>query len=199
MPTEGIIEFLLYIAPGYIAIQLIRSRWPVEKRDNFHDIATSVIMGVVILSALKWIDSHRLNYFFESNLTDFPSLRFILGIVLFGSITGGVIIGLKEIGNMLSKRAKYLKFLAPGTDSVWVNINGKDNKDWALVYLDDGSIYLGWISIYTFNPNHQNQEFLLSRAKRLYENLDEMYEIDGCGIYLNTKDVKRIEFRTGDD
>ena len=82
---------------------------------------------------------------------------------------------------------------------MWVDVNDRTNKDWAIVYLDDGSIYLGWISNYTFNPNQQNHDFLLSNAKRLYDNLMVMYEIDGCGIYINTRDVKRIEFRSGLD
>lgn len=199
MPIENIIEFLLYIAPGYIALQLYRSYWPVEKKDSFHDIALSVIYGVTIITILKWTDRHWFNYHFESNLSGFPSAKFLFGILIFGVILGGLFIGQRELRSYLSKQAKFLKFLSPGNDAIWVKINDRTNKDWATVYLDDGSIYLGWISNYIYNPHQQDQDFLLSRAKRLYDNLEVMYEIDGCGIYLNTRDVKRIEFRSGSD
>ena len=89
MPIENIIEFLLYIAPGYIAIQLFRFHWPVEKKDSFHDIALSVISGVAIISILKWTDKHWFNYFFESNLSGFPSAKFLSGIIIIGLISGG--------------------------------------------------------------------------------------------------------------
>ena len=199
MPVENIIEFILYIAPGYLAIYIIRSRWPVEKKDSFHEIALSVISGVGIISVLKWTDIHWFSNFFESNQSGFPSLKFLLGIFIFGVITALLYIGQRELRNFLSKQAKFLKFLSPGNDSVWLDITDRSNKDWAIVYLDDGSIYTGWISNFTYNPNHQNQDFLLSQAKRLYENLEVMALIDGCGIYLNTRDVKRIEFRSGED
>lgn len=199
MPIENIIEFLLYIAPGYVGIQLYRSRWPVEKKDSFHNIASSVILGVIIISILKWMDSHWFNYYLESNNPGFPGIKFLTGIFFSGLISGGLLVGQRELRNYLSKKSKFLKFLSPGNDAIWVKINDRTNKDWATVYLDDGSIYLGWISNYIYNPNQQDQDFLLSRAKRLYNNLEVMYEIDGCGIYLNTRDVKRIEFRSGSD
>jgi hypothetical protein len=197
MPIQDIAEFLFYIAPGYIAIRFLRWRFPVRERDSFHEIASSVVLGVLIISLLKWIDQEFLNYLFESNKSGFPSLIFLLAIVGFGIISGIILIFLNKFRFYLAKNVKLLRFLSSGIDPVWLKLNDPDNQDWAIVFLDDGSIYSGWISNYTFNPNYQEQDFLLSRAKRHHENLCVIYEIDGSGVYINTRDVKRIEFRKG--
>lgn len=75
-----------------------------------------------------------------------------------------------------------------------MTVNSPDNKDWAVIFLDDGSIYSGWISDYRFDPDSSDQDFLLSKAKRVDDDLSPMYEINGIGVYLNTRNVRRIEF-----
>jgi len=62
------------------------------------------------------------------------------------------------------------------------------------VYLDDGAIYLGWIKEYTFDPDVESNDFLLAGAKRVDDNLNTTYLVNGQGVYLNTRNVKRIEF-----
>jgi hypothetical protein len=68
------------------------------------------------------------------------------------------------------------------------------SPDWAVVFLNDGSIYMGKIDYFTFDPNADNQDFRLVNARRVNENLEEMYSVTGVGVYLNTKDITRIEF-----
>jgi hypothetical protein len=63
-----------------------------------------------------------------------------------------------------------------------------------VVYLDDGSIYLGWIKDFTFDPDADDNDFLLADAKRVDDQLAEKYAVTGRGVYLNTRNVKRIEF-----
>jgi len=74
-----------------------------------------------------------------------------------------------------------------------VKVNRPSN-DYAVVYVDDGSIYLGWIKDYTFDPDAEDNDFLLADAKRVDEQLKELYSITGRGVYLSTRNVKRIEF-----
>ena len=42
-----------------------------------------------------------------------------------------------------------------------------------MVYLDDGSIYIGYIYEYRFDPDCDDQDFVLSDAKRVDEDLNE--------------------------
>ena len=69
---------------------------------------------------------------------------------------------------------------------------------WAVIFLDDNSIYLGFIGTYRYDPDATDQDFLLAKAKRVDENLNVQYEIDGLGVYLNTRNVKRIEYYQGE-
>ena len=63
------------------------------------------------------------------------------------------------------------------------------------MYLDDGSIYLGIIRQYRSNPNDQDQDFLLAKAQRVdSDKLQPLYPVTGQGVYLNTRNVKRIEY-----
>jgi len=55
---------------------------------------------------------------------------------------------------------------------------------------------LGWIKDFTFDPDAEDNDFLLADAKRVDDQLTAQYIVTGRGVYLNTRDVKRIEFIT---
>lgn len=95
---------------------------------------------------------------------------------------------------MHEKLSNRFSFLEIPSQSLWKKIISSSNQDWVAVFLDDGAIYLGWIREFSANPNYENQEFLLKYAARVDENLEFVYEVTGIGVYLNTKNVKRIEF-----
>jgi Family of unknown function (DUF6338) len=70
----------------------------------------------------------------------------------------------------------------------------QQSTEYAVIYLDDGAIYLGWIKEYTFVPDAESNDFLLAGARRVDEHLNTIYLVNGQGVYLNTRNVKRIEF-----
>jgi hypothetical protein len=131
------------------------------------------------------------------DVTTIPGLRFTVAIFVSGVIAGLLLIGQVEFRNFLSREIQLLRWLSSGTNSVWLKINNARNEDWVIVYLDDKSIYTGWISNYTYDPNYQDQDFLLSKASRLREDLSLLYKVNGAGVYLNTRDIKRIELIKG--
>ncbi len=196
MPTQNLIEFILYITPGFIAIAIFREKYPAKERASFVEISSCVIYGLLIISILNWMDKNIFNFYFESNLSGFPSFRYTIAILSSGIIGGLVAIGITEFLNFLSEKL-HIKFLHKDTDTIWQFINSNDQKDWVIVFLSDNTIYLGWISKYCYDPNNQSQEFLLSHAKSVTSELKTKYEVDGLGVYLNTKDVKRIELVKG--
>ena len=199
MPTQNLAEFILYIAPGYIAIRILRWIIPVKDRDTFHDIASSVVLGVVIISLLQWLDDEFPCLRLSSDTNSVPGMRFLFAILISGIVTGFLVVCLKKLIDLISRKVRKLNWLSSGIDTVWARLNDRDNQDWVVVYLDDGSIYNGWISKYTNNPNFQEQDFLLSKAIRVNEDFETIYKIIGAGVYLNTRDVKRIEFIRPDD
>ncbi|MEZ4271721.1 MAG: DUF6338 family protein [Myxococcota bacterium] len=85
----------------------------------------------------------------------------------------------------------------PDPISTWVVINAERPTEWALVVLDDGTRYLGWISNWTFDPDAPNFDFLLKSAKRVDEHLNIQRVIDGRGVYVRSEKLHHIEFFAG--
>lgn len=197
MPVKDLLEFILYVVPGFVALELYRASYPAKERNQFAQIAWSIILGVFIFTFTKWVDENFLENVLQSRKEGFPSNRFIFSLLLVAFVTGGGMILLHFLRFQLSTLHNKLSFIAPDPQSIWAKINLRTNEDWAVVLLNDGSIYIGWISLYTYDPNTENQDFLLSKAKRVNEKLNTKYIIDGQGVYLNTRDVKRIEFVKG--
>jgi hypothetical protein len=125
-------------------------------------------------------------------------LAFILGLLTAGVIWGFLLAGFNLMRLVLSDKIRFLQFIAPDVQSIWAKVNGAQATDWAVIFTDDGAIYMGWIKEFTYDPDADNNDFLLSRAKRLNEDGSLRYEVDGQGVYLNTKNVKRIEFVKGE-
>ncbi len=195
MPTENLTQFILYVIPGFVSFAIYKAYYPRKDRDTFIEVTNSIIAGIVILSLIKWIDRTAFNYFLYTNTTGLPGVRYSFALIIAGLLTGFLMVMQVKARSCLSRKFKVCKFLTPGFSTVWLKVN--DNRDnWAIVYLDDDckTIYRGWISELTHDPENDHQEFLLSRAARIDENLKVIYTINGLGVYLNLRDVKRIEF-----
>jgi len=171
--------------------------YPAKKKDTFFEASCCVIVGLILINLLKWMDRYWFNNYLYSDVSTLPGIRFSIAIILIGILGGVLAIGIVEFGNWLSKLSRRLNFLSKNNNSIWEYLNNKSQKDWVVIFLDDQSIYSGWIRRYNYDPETENQEFLLSHAARVDENLKTLYEIDGIGVYLNTKYVKRIEYIKG--
>ena len=201
MPTIRLIEFFLYLVPGFIALEIYRARHPAKKTSDFTRATWSVVYGVVIYAAVRWVDDILFSGSLRGNTSDtdvFPNAGFIIILFLVGICVGLLQIGTDAARFHLGTRINRLGWLTPGYISIWSRINAPTNNDWAVVFLRDGATYIGSIAEYSFDPNAEDQDFLLSNAKRVDEQLNEQYSIDGLGVYLNTRDVRRIEFLQGE-
>ncbi len=196
-PVEHIAEFIVYAMPGFLALHIYRSVYPVKGLSEFLQVAWSLIYGVVLASFVRGLDARYLGHKLHSADDGFPRLAFIIGLLAAGAIWGFVLAGFNWIRLILSGRFRLLQFVAPDVQSIWAKVNGTQASDWAVVFTDDGAIYMGWIKEFTYYPDADDNDFLLSRAKRLNEDGSLLYEVDGQGVYLNTRNVKRIEFVKG--
>lgn len=197
MPTEHLFEFVLYVIPGFLSVEIYRSIYPAKQKSEFAQIGWSILFGVLIVVSVKWIDKKFFSNQLYSNIQEFPGMRFTAALFVGGVIVGIGRVLLHFIRFQLSQRFKLCRNISPDPQSIWAQINQPNNKCWAVVFLEDNSIYMGYISKYTFDPDNTDQDFLLGEAKRVDENLVEKYTIDGIGVYLNTRDIKRIEFMKG--
>lgn len=196
-PVEHVAEFLVYAMPGFVALHLYRTVYPVKRLSEFLQAAWSLIYGVVLASIVRGIDAKYLGQRLQSAAEGFPRLSFILALVVAGIAWGLVLVGVNKSRTLLSGRFQALHFIAPDVQSIWARVNQSRVTDWAVVYTDDGAIYMGWIKEFTYDPDADDNDFLMSKAKCVDENLRVKYEIDGQGVYMNTRNVKRIEFVKG--
>jgi hypothetical protein len=135
---------------------------------------------VVLASIVRGIDARYLGSELHSADDGFPRLAFIIGLLAAGVIWGLVLASFNWIRLVVSNKVQLLQFIAPDVQSIWAKVNGTETADWAVVFTDA-----------------DDNDFLLSRAKRLNEDGSLLYEVDGQGVYLNTRNVKRVEFVKG--
>jgi Family of unknown function (DUF6338) len=192
-PAEHLVDFLVYVMPGFIALQLFRAKYPAKKLSEFLQVAWSLIYGVILATLIRGLDGRFLRGRLQSNTAGFPASSFVIALALAGLFGGIVLIGLNYARFFAAARWPRWEGIAPDPKSIWAKVNRPTN-DYAVVYVDDGSIYFGWIKDFTFDPDAQDNDFLLADAKRVDEQLIEKYSVTGQGVYLNTRNVKRIEF-----
>ncbi len=197
MPVNTIADFLLYIAPGFIATFIYYAQFPAKERSTFTQAAQSVVWGIVIVMAIKLADQHILSFALRTNQDGMPSIPLTMTLLAAGVAAGYLGALQLWIRTALARRWYPLRWLAPPPDSIWQYINEPAVRDWAVVHLDDNSTYLGWISRYRRDPDTSEQDFLLTHARRVDDHLKELYRVDGIGVYLNTRHVSRIEFLRG--
>ncbi len=197
-PVEHVAEFIVYAMPGFLALHIYRSVYPVKGLSEFLQAAWSLIYGVVLASFVRGIDARYLDHRLHSADDGFPRLPFILGLLTAGVVWGFLLVGFSRVRLFLSDKVRLLGFIAPDVQSIWAKVNQAHSTDWAVIFTDDGAIYMGWIEEFTYDPDAEDNDFLLSAAERLNDDFTSRYKVDGQGVYLNTKNVKRIEFVRGD-
>jgi hypothetical protein len=192
-PVEHLADFVLYIMPGFIALQLYRAKYPVKKLSEFLQVSWCVIYGIVLASTVRWVDRRFLSGLLHSDDAGLPWLRFVIALAVAGLLLGTLLIAVRWTRFTLSSNYTPLNWLEPDPQSIWRRVN-QSSTEYAVVYLDDGAIYLGWIREYTFDPDAESNDFLLAGARRVDDQLKTIYLVNGQGVYLNTRNVKRIEF-----
>lgn len=197
MSISDLTEFILYVLPGFIALQIYHKIYPAKQKSDLIYISWSIILGIVITNIILLIDKNYLGKQLYPELTEFPGFLFILCIIASGIVFGLLFSLSHELRYKIGIKYGW-KFLIPDSLSIWAKINQKWNKDWAVVYLEDKSIYLGNIKYYSYDPNNSDHDLLLGQAKRVDNELKVQYKINGIGVYINTRDIKKIEFLAGE-
>ena len=208
---SNILSILVFLIPGFIARELLLSAFPARKQSTVHTVVWSIVYSFILLIALhlvgKCCNVESLDFILKNN-NAFKPLSIVI-LILSGIVLGVFLIALAEArfhiyrfcneslltDEWQSKIYPYTKYIGipPDTGSIWAEINSLTDGYHAVVFLDDNSIYRGWIGKYTYDPNVPDHDFLLSGAVKIDEDFVELYKIEGPGIYMNTRNVKRIE------
>jgi hypothetical protein len=163
-------EFVLYVLPGFIALEIFHAFYPIRERSDIIHISWSIVYGLMIASLIKLMDARVLSGWLHSSDSGIPSTLFTLSLVVAGILVG-LARSLLHLIRFRLGNTHRLKFLLPDPQTIWAKVNHPSVKDWAVVYLDDGSIYMGYIKSYTNDPRGNDQDFLLSGARRIADDL----------------------------
>lgn len=87
-PVEHVAEFIVYAMPGFMALHIYRSVYPVKGLSEFLQAAWSLIYGVVLASFVRGIDARYLDHRLHSADDGFPRLPFILRFADCGRCMG---------------------------------------------------------------------------------------------------------------
>ena len=152
---------------------------------------------MILVNLVKWIDSRYLSNLLGSEKNGFPCFEFTITLIGSGVLLGLLLILFVYLRRFFSKKWKILNYLEFHHDTIWQEINDKNQQVWAAVFLENDVIYLGWIKGYTFEPESKDYEFLLTHAKKVNKDLTVEYEVKGIGVYFQLSNVNRIELLTG--
>ncbi|MCY4360865.1 MAG: DUF6338 family protein [Gammaproteobacteria bacterium] len=198
IPFNEAIGLLLYLAPGFLAMQLYRVSYPAKRMSQFENVAWSIVHSFIILLGLagtSWIfDNNDFNPF---NLTRDASIQPKTILVL---LIGGVVWYLFLVG--FYRLRKFIPFLPdPDSQAIWpvVATHAPDDELWALVRTKQGIYYFGWLDKYSFDPAAENHEFVLRPAYLLDAELAVRRDLKQGGVYLNTRDIESFEMIPGNE
>jgi hypothetical protein len=196
MQFDNIAAILLYVLPGFLAWEIYYSYFPAKKKSDFGEIAWSIIISIALYTIVKITDSKlKLNLFQDGSV--FPRVRTIIILFILGAIFGAILIGIRTLRFYCANRFLTLSFVKPQEKSTWAAINSKKESSWACIKTTDGTMYLGYISLWKYDPNDTEYDLLLSQARKVDENLDTIYEISGEGVYIRSQNITTIEFYSG--
>ena len=163
IPFNEAIGLLLYLAPGFLAIQLYRVSYPAKRMSQFEHVALSIVYSFIILlglAATSWIfDNNDFNLF---NLTRDASIQ---PMTIFVLLIGGFVWYIFPVG--FYRLRTLIPFLPnPDPQAIWpvVATHAPDDELWALVRTKQGIYYIGWLEKYSFDPAAENHEFVLRPA-----------------------------------
>src|SRR4051812_8226793 len=109
----GLVEFLLYIAPGFLARQIYLSVYPGKKTDDYHQIGWTVLYSIWIVTSIKAADTYFLSHALHSDAPGMPYARFIIVTQLTGVAMGLALVGNRMLRYYLASQFQWLQSLAP--------------------------------------------------------------------------------------
>ena len=198
-PFNEAISLLLYLAPGFLAMQLYRVHYPAKRMSQFESVAWSIIHSFIVLLVLagtSWIFDYKDLYLFNLARDDAPIQPETILILL----VGGLVWYFFLIGFYRLRR--LIPFIpAPDSQVIWpvVTNYAADNELWTLVRTKQGIHYFGWLDNYSFDPAAEHHEIVLRPAYLLNADLAVRRDLKQGGVYLNTRDIESLEMIPGDE
>ncbi|MFM2172790.1 MAG: hypothetical protein RLZZ54_717 [Cyanobacteriota bacterium] len=197
-------DFIALVAPGFVAVEVFRSAYPAKTRSDKSNLYLYVVYSLICATILSLLSHHSSISSFSLQVPAKGSSFYPFLLLAVGWLVGQACIFCYWIRHLIPRKCDSLRWLRPDPQSTWNRINDDLDDQWVYVFLKDGSIYVGQIRFWNFDPDSPNQDFFLDRARRVDERLDprgqksakwkERYLVE-TGVYISTAEVSRIEFQ----
>lgn len=192
---------LVFIIPGFLALEVYRFLLPTKKRNTFERLLESIFLSYLIYGlflGINWLlcAIRKTN----NNVTTDQLATSTIYIILLMSIIIGIALALISKSALFKnamKRVFNISIIEHPT--VWNAVLQRKDSAWVRVYLDnDRIIYIGWLDKYSCNPNDDVREiYLTSYQSYSYDEpehpIDNFIEIDTNGVLINADRISRIE------
>jgi len=196
VPFGDVFVLLLYLLPGFLAIQIYRKKHPAKQASQFEVVVWSVLHSFIVLLLLAGASYtfglSSLNLLEQSGSSKIGATS-IMVLLAGGSLWGFVLIG----SHWCRTKLPFLR--SPDPLAIWPVAAARvaRNQLWALVRTKEGRLYLGWIEKYSFDPSMEDHDFLLRPAYLVNEDLEVERDLERGGVYLNTRDMESLEMIPG--
>lgn len=186
MPFSDVFNILLFIIPGFITNRVFTNHFPGVKDSDLGRIVSSIIYSLLCLGVACFI--------FKICGSDFTLesgkiISFeVFALLLISYLFGWLLILLENL------KRKYFKSKIR-EQSVWAYLNKQREDSWVVVHLKSNDKYLGWMKNWKFDPNNPNEfDFLIADARKVDSEWNEIYKIDGEGVYFVSSEISHIEY-----
>ena len=196
LPFGDAFVLLLFLLPGFLAMQIYRARYPAKRLSQFEVIVWSVLHSFVVHLGIAGFalvlgrsDLDLLNH--GTNSSIHPST---IAVLLGGGIVwGAVLVAFHWV------RVKLPFLPSPDSLAIWPLAAGGSAEDelWVVARTKQGAVYLGWVEKYSFDPTAEDHDFLLRPAYLVDPDLNVERDLTKGGVYLNTRDVDSLEMIPG--
>ena len=122
-PAEHIVDFFLYVMPGFVALQFYRAKYPAKRLSESLQVAWSLIYGVLLAALVHWIDGRFFNGWLQTNSTGFPAFRLVIALMTSGLLGGAALIAVHWSRFEVARRFPRFTGIAPDPQSIWARIN----------------------------------------------------------------------------
>ena len=192
-PFGDVVVLLLYLLPGFLAMQLYGARYPSKRQSQFEAIVWSILHSFFIHFAIRGaaylLGCKDLVSLDPEAYSEIPTET--IGVLIAGGLVwGGVLI--------VQYRFRVLiPFLqSPDPQAIWPVVATAPNEElWMIARTKQGVLY--WVEKYSFDPAVENHDFLLRPAYLVDDDLNVKRDLSVGGVYLNTRDIESLEMIPG--
>lgn len=194
-PFGDVVVLLLYLLPGFLAMQLYRARYPSKRLSQFEAIVWSILHSLFIHFGLRgvtyFLGCEDLVSLDPKAHSEIPTMT--IGVLILGGVVwGGVLI----VQYQFRVLVPFLQ--SPDPQAIWPVVAAAPKEElWTVARTKQGTLYLGWVKKYSFDPAVEDHDFLLCPAYLVDDDLNVKRDLSVGGVYLNTRDIESLEMVPG--